>query len=763
MKRNIFTGILSLLLCVLSTSAWAESISIADVRGRSAAEAEMVVSAALDDDVTAVEIKMQVPAGTSYVDGSASIADGRTNGHSISVGVKDGQLRVYIYTLAGKALLGTDGELCRLKVRLGSGTGVFTSVPVASVVTTGMEKRNVACGTLSVETVSPRIMVETTRLDFGRVLVGTEAARGIRLTNTGNDVLHITGVDCPGTDLTLQGEGDIEVCPGESCEVYVTLAPKSPGMIATKMTLVSDAANVCPNIEVSAEAYEGNEINYIAEFDEETWEYVLSMNLNNQTEVAAIETVLMMSFDLEYIEGSAQLTDRAADHILHVSKDSKWAVRIMLYSLTSSSFKGNDGAVLTMRFRSTNASMTQHDFRWDGGATVIGTRTGSNVNSQQGWQSTVCPESPHVDWYCQSPAATCVSGEPAIVNIGVVNYEGNLIVKEVRINHPDFECIESLPLSVPYPGKSLRVAYRGTAPGKHIAVATVITNRGPQTINLELNLQEACVRIEDQYQDQTGSVYLMNLVLSNSTDITAVQMDIQLPTWYSIVLDEANITYSDRVKDHSHVLSRVGDNLYRLIIYSMSNKPIAGNSGTIVTIPVRKDDGSSMAGQTIYVSNVVMSDARGGKQSQPDIMHTTPRLANLTSFVNGGEGGTIEYLPSGPVMVNSTVTFKAIANDGWSFERWWVDGVEYTDPVINIQVEDWTTVVAYFVKNECTLPGDANGDGKVDVKDAVLINNYYMGKEGVTIDEAAADANGDGVVNVKDAVWVVNTFLGSAE
>ena len=63
--------------------------------------------------------------------------------------------------------------------------------------------------------------------------------------------------------------------------------------------------------------------------------------------------------------------------------------------------------------------------------------------------------------------------------------------------------------------------------------------------------------------------------------------------------------------------------------------------------------------------------------------------------------------------------------------------------------------------------GDADGDGKVNVKDATAIQKQVAGFE-ITINEAAADADQNGTVNVKDATaiqkWVagipVNTPVG---
>ena len=57
------------------------------------------------------------------------------------------------------------------------------------------------------------------------------------------------------------------------------------------------------------------------------------------------------------------------------------------------------------------------------------------------------------------------------------------------------------------------------------------------------------------------------------------------------------------------------------------------------------------------------------------------------------------------------------------------------------------------------IPGDANGDGVVDTKDAVLVIAFYLGQEGVFLNASAADILEDGVVDTKDAIAIIDKYL----
>ena len=64
------------------------------------------------------------------------------------------------------------------------------------------------------------------------------------------------------------------------------------------------------------------------------------------------------------------------------------------------------------------------------------------------------------------------------------------------------------------------------------------------------------------------------------------------------------------------------------------------------------------------------------------------------------------------------------------------------------------------VKDQRTMLGDVNGDGAVNLKDAVMIRRYIAGGWNVEMNTAAADVNGDGTVNLKDVVTIRRYIAG---
>ena len=117
---------------------------------------------------------------------------------------------------------------------------------------------------------------------------------------------------------------------------------------------------------------------------------------------------------------------------------------------------------------------------------------------------------------------------------------------------------------------------------------------------------------------------------------------------------------------------------------------------------------------------------------------------NARAF-NGNEGALVNVT----LKANSTVTPS-----------------DYTIEVKNIELT--TTDEQACVPANCSATltvsdikvGDANGDGKISITDAVAVVNKLLGKPSVNFRADAADVTGDGKITITDAVAIVNIVLG---
>ena len=130
---------------------------------------------------------------------------------------------------------------------------------------------------------------------------------------------------------------------------------------------------------------------------------------------------------------------------------------------------------------------------------------------------------------------------------------------------------------------------------------------------------------------------------------------------------------------------------------------------------------------------------------------------------------TSEYMIHNVALANGTGIKVASSTDGENVQTWYPDGLgnEYNitaQALYDIYFrpdgqggEGWYKNVIYVEKK--TL-GDVNGNGSIDIGDAVCIVNYLVNKPNSEFIPEAADLNGNNKIDIGDAVIIVNILVG---
>ena len=104
------------------------------------------------------------------------------------------------------------------------------------------------------------------------------------------------------------------------------------------------------------------------------------------------------------------------------------------------------------------------------------------------------------------------------------------------------------------------------------------------------------------------------------------------------------------------------------------------------------------------------------------------------------------------------VTFKVYDKEGKSE----LSGLTFTPVTFSSDATIGKTDAPFALKRMEDPPyvlGDADGDGVVDLTDAVAIFEFYMGEDYPGFVEAAADFDGDGTVDLTDAVLIFEYYM----
>jgi len=173
--------------------------------------------------------------------------------------------------------------------------------------------------------------------------------------------------------------------------------------------------------------------------------------------------------------------------------------------------------------------------------------------------------------------------------------------------------------------------------------------------------------IED-FAITAGTEATMTIDLTNPNDeLTLVQFDLQLPTGLSIAETngELDIDMGNRTNWRKHTLdaNKLGDSLYRFLLYSSSNTLISGTEGGIIQMTLAADE--SFNGGTIVLDNILLVSP-DQKEIKPErytyTFGTKPTdidIHGLTFYIDIGEE---EALPAEITPADATTTLT-----------WWSD------------------------------------------------------------------------------------------
>lgn len=181
-----------------------------------------------------------------------------------------------------------------------------------------------------------------------------------------------------------------------------------------------------------------------------------------------------------------------------------------------------------------------------------------------------------------------------------------------------------------------------------------------------------------------------------------------------------------------------------IVIVPQTGNVFAGRE-VRVKIQLKNNPGvASLQLKVSYDSNLTLTKIEynseiGGQAQQPESLSANPVTLNWINGIADSEGdfvfATLTFMVSDDAQIASTAVINATYNP---------------DSVYNIAEENITfKVQSGMVSVAEYLPGDINGDGSVNNKDATRLFQYLSDWE-VEVNALALDVNGDGSVNNKD-------------
>lgn len=211
-----------------------------------------------------------------------------------------------------------------------------------------------------------------------------------------------------------------------------------------------------------------------------------------------------------------------------------------------------------------------------------------------------------------------------------------------------------------------------------------------------------------------GNSYDIPIDLINNDPIRAIQYDINIPEGF--IFDINNVLESPILDGFTILISPLGNDNYRFIIYTIGNDIINSGNQTILTLPIFVDNSIDLGQYTFQFSNIVLSS-----ETNQNISSDAPSLGYL-NVIEDSVAPVITLLGDTTVSIEVGDTYidaGATAKDNY-------DG-DITSSIIVTGSVDTNTIGIYTLSYDVT---DTNGNvastvtRTVNVVDELSLENF---------------------------------------
>ena len=599
-------------LCLSMQAIASNTISLSSVSGTPQTEVEVTVSLDNTDAITALEMVLPLGEHLSYVNGSATLATTRNNGHQLSAAQVGQDLRIYIYSLGLNAILGNTGELLTFRLLLGNEPADYALTP--TVVLSNAQGTSITgsvqTGTVTIQT--PKLQIVNPQIDYGHIPIRATYTKNLQLKNVGNLPLTIENITT--TDpLFVPKQTTLTIEAGQTTSVAIEYTPTERGAVSAEAIVQSNAINGEQVATIMADPFSVNELHVGTASGIADSIVTISLTMNNMEPIVAMQCAFKLPKQLEYVANSLAVNATRSNGHQALSTLRGDTLFLAIFSMTNQPLHANDGEVATFQLRLNGSSGTYYLKPID---VVLSNITEENMVSATS-QGKVTIKAPAI-----SSNASLSFGNIPITEVAHATYSvrnngsAPLVLERATFLAEGYSIVEELPITIANSKTTtITVAYQPTEEGDFSTTINLYTNdpnNRLKTVALSGHVYEPNALTLNGQSNQDGT-YTLSVALDNYTDIVAVQYDLH---WRSdMTTSQSAFVPSARMQNHNAVVTPLDEDSYRIIIYSMSNATIAGHNGELHQLVFTPQGEANYCGSTISIDNIVLSNAAGGDKT----------------------------------------------------------------------------------------------------------------------------------------------------
>ena len=343
--RNMKYILATVLLC-LGIGARAENIvTISSTEGAPNEEVTISIGLQNSDAVSSLQVSIPLDENLKLVEGSGLLGS-RCGSHQLTVGVKDGVLNVFVYSMSMDNISGNSGEVASFKLKLGNQPLSATLAPSKLVLTNSSSNPVNASSQSGMVTIRcAKAQYSTTEIDFGAVPIRETYQRTVTVTNVGNADLQISGlVFSDVMTFSSKTTTPLTIGAGESRDINITYQPTERGSITKSLKVECNSSSKLNTIQLKAQPFAVNELHVQPVSGVSDEDVTVSMTMNNMDAISGLQLEFTLPEQLQYVDNSFALSSRKQDHNAVVSLNGN-VLRIIAYSGNDKPFTGEDGEI----------------------------------------------------------------------------------------------------------------------------------------------------------------------------------------------------------------------------------------------------------------------------------------------------------------------------------------------------------------------------------------------------------------------------------
>lgn len=666
-------------------------VTISSTEGAPGDEVTVSIGLQNTDAVSSLQISIPLDEELALVENSGQLGS-RCGNHSLVVGVKDGVLNVFVYSLSMADFTGNSGEVASFKLKLGNQPQTVTLTPSKTVLTnTSGTAVSSSCVNGTVTTRCAKAQYSMMEVDFGAVPIRSTYTRSVTVTNVGNADLNISALTFSDVNVFSSTTAlPVTVAAGASKSLNITYAPVERGSVNRTLKVECNSVSKLNTIALKAQPFAVNELHVQPVSGISDEEVTVSMTMNNMDAISGYQVEFQMPEQLEFVDGSFALSNRKQDHTSIVSLNNG-VLRIISYSPTDTPFTGNDGEIGSFKVKLVGRN----------GLTLTPSKVVLSATINNAVENVV---SAFYGGYVSisSPRISCnnslsfgaVSVTEVCEKAYTIRNNGSapLTISRIVFGNEALSIKEALPIVIPVSGNAtVTVAYSSVEQVAFSANMQIYSN------DPDLRMKNVTVtgsRFAPNYMSlgvadvESDDNLALDISLNTYDAIDGLQFDVVYPGTYYMSFDN-NITMGARAEGMSVSIRQIDTNTLRVFGYFVSGGSIAAGDGKILTLLLKPvNDDVPVGDYNVSIKNIKLgTSGLSNKYAGTDI--TSSFHVAEASYVLGDANN------DGSVTIGDIVS------------------------VVNI--------IAGNTGNYNLKAADANKDGNVSVGDIVTIVNIMSG------------------------------------